>query len=59
MHKEKRLQNIRALKQITAAVLQDRFILDFPFCIAEKVSGPEARVEEHKTNKQIIPARKC
>lgn len=45
MDKEKRLQNIRALKQITAAVLEDMSILDFPFCVAEGVSGSEARVE--------------
>lgn len=59
MDKEIRLQNIRALKQITAAVLEDKFILDFPFCIAQEVSGSEARVEQHKTNKEIIPARRC
>lgn len=34
---EKRIQDIRTLKQITAAVFQDKFISDFPFCIAEEV----------------------
>lgn len=45
MDNEKRLQDIRTLKQITAAVLQSQFILDFPFYIAVEVSSSEARVE--------------
>lgn len=34
MDKEKRLQNIRTPKQITAATPQDKFIAGFPLCIA-------------------------
>lgn len=45
MDKEKRLQNIRTLKQITAAVLQDKFILDFLFCIADEIPDSEAKAE--------------
>lgn len=54
MGKEKRLQNIRTLKQIAAATHQNKFILDFPLCIADGISDSESKAEQCNTNRSFL-----
>lgn len=50
MDEQKRLQNTRTLKQVTAATPQDKFILDFPLFIADGMSGSETKAEQSNMN---------
>lgn len=51
--KEKQLQNVRSVKQLTAAAPQDKFVSDIPPRVADGVSGSESKAE--LWHQQVIP----